>query len=596
MKKYLLLLIAFTISISPTLHAQRISDNAISVIDRAVSDELQRSKDQLKLNGLINPFFISYTVSDNNRLDIHASFGALTRTSYMHQRQLNLRLLVNNYQLNDENFDAGGGGIFGGGNQIDMNLPLDDDYNTIRRAFWLATDDLFKEANETFTKKKAALDRKQLTDEDKNLPDFAQAPKVEVIEAPADIKIDKAKLESLVRDLSAIFSKYKPIQNSNVSLSFNNTYEFLKNTEGTNIRKPETTCDINIQASAQATDDGEPLSLALSFTALTPDALPERKVLFERTEKLAKDLVALTATPKYDDKEYTGPVLFEASAGSDFFSEQIISKLSAQREDVLGGGSVFSLVGKGPTFQKKIGTRVLPVSITVRDIPLAKAKGRGAYLGNYSVDEDGVVPSDLTMIDNGILKTLYMTRTPTKEVKEPNGHSRPLSGGIGGGSSAAPGVVEITDKKAVKESDMKKDLLKRAKEDGYDFAFIVRSMQKGTLIYSEGMGNIGDMLESGKTLSPALVYKVSTKDGSETLIRGIEISLPTARDLREIITSKEIVTQDMGLAAGSGGGFFSFGGKVPATLIAPESILVPELEVHKKKTSANPTQPVVDKP
>ncbi|MFI5265107.1 MAG: hypothetical protein ACHQM6_11370, partial [Candidatus Kapaibacterium sp.] len=95
---------------------------------------------------------------------------------------------------------------------------------------------------------------------------------------------------------------------------------------------------------------------------------------------------------------------------------------------------------------------------------------------------------------------------------------------------------------------------------------------------------------------PALLYKVSVKDGSETPIRGVEISIPTARDLREIITSKELITKDMGLSSGAGGGFFSSGAKVPATLIASESVLVPELEAHKKKTSANPTKPVVDKP
>ena len=145
MKKSLLLFIA-SLSFALPLHAQRISDHAITLIDRAMGDELERSKSELKLNGLVDPFFISYNVSDNNRLDISASFGALTRSTYMHQRQLNLRLLINNYQLNDENFDAGGGGIFGGGNQIDMSLPLDEEYNTIRRAFWLATDDLFKEA------------------------------------------------------------------------------------------------------------------------------------------------------------------------------------------------------------------------------------------------------------------------------------------------------------------------------------------------------------------------------------------------------------------------------------------------------------------
>jgi hypothetical protein len=593
MKKSYLLALVVTISIALPLRAQRLSDAAIATIDRAMGDELERSKSQLKLSGLIDPFFISYSVNDNERLDIIASFGAITRSQQNHSRQLNLRLLVNNYQLNDENFSDGGGGLFGGGNQIDMNLPLDNDYNTIRRSFWLATDDLFKEANETFTKKKAALDRKQLTDEDRNLPDFAQAPKVTLAEPPVDVPVDRAKLESLIRDLSAIFSKYKFIQNCTVAFSFNNAYEFLKSTEGTNVRKPMMTCDLNVQASAQAADDGEPLSLSFSLSALTPDALPDRKQLLEKTEKLAQDLTALTTAPKFDGKEYSGPVLFEGDAGSEFISDQIISKLSAQREDVLGGGSVFSLVSKGPTFQKKIGTRVLPVSMTVRDNPLMKPKGRSVLLGNYAVDEEGIAASDLTLVDNGILKTLYMTRTPTKEVKEPNGHMRPL---LGSGTSVGPGVVEIIDKKAMKSSDIRKELIKRATEDGYDFAFIVRSMQKGSLLFSEGMSNIGDVLESGKSLTPVLVYKVSTKDGSETLMRGIEISFPTPRDLRELITSKDIITKDMGLSGGGGGGFFSFSSKVPATLIASEQVLVPELEVRKKKTSANPTKPVVDKP
>src|SRR5579872_1806355 len=133
MKKFLIVI--FFISSALPLRAQKITDASIATIDRAMADELARSRNELKLKGLIDPFFISYTVNDNQRLDIISSFGALTRSQETHHRQLNLRLLVNNYQLNDENFDAGGGGIFGGGNQMDLNLPLDDDYNTIRRAF-----------------------------------------------------------------------------------------------------------------------------------------------------------------------------------------------------------------------------------------------------------------------------------------------------------------------------------------------------------------------------------------------------------------------------------------------------------------------------
>ena len=91
MKKIFILILFFAIALP--LRAQKISDGAITTIDRAMGDELNRSKNELRLNGLIDPFFISYTVNDNQRLDIVASFGALTRSNQTHSRQLNLRLL-----------------------------------------------------------------------------------------------------------------------------------------------------------------------------------------------------------------------------------------------------------------------------------------------------------------------------------------------------------------------------------------------------------------------------------------------------------------------------------------------------------------------
>jgi hypothetical protein len=103
-----------------------------------------------------------------------------------------------------------------------------------------------------------------------------------------------------------------------------------------------------------------------------------------------------------------------------------------------------------------------------------------------------------------------------------------------------------------------------------------------------------DMLANGKMIVPTLIYKVY-RDGHEELLRGAEIGLPSIRDFREMIASKETVTRNM-LIAGGSGGLFSFGAKVPATLIAPEDILSPELEVQKKKGEAYPTLPVVARP
>ena len=93
---------------------------------------------------------------------------------------------------------------------------------------------------------------------------------------------------------------------------------------------------------------------------------------------------------------------------------------------------------------------------------------------------------------------------------------------------------------------------------------------------------------------PALVYKVYA-DGREELVRAVEIAPPGVRDLREIISAKETETHNI-LIAGGSAGLFSFGAKVPATLIAPAALLAPELEVQKKKPEAYPTLPVVARP
>lgn len=582
------------LSASSCLYAQRLSDKAISTIERAMNDELVRSKDKLRLAGLTDLFYVSYTINDNAKLEISAAFGALTKSQESRNRQFNLRLMVGNYQLNDENFQDNSGALFfgGGGAQIDQTLPLDDDYDVIRRGLWLATDNLFKDANETYTKKKAALERKQLSDEDKNLPDFSKAPVANVAEPPKESSYDRKALEDFVRELSAVFVRYPELQNSSVTLIHNNSYQLFKSTEGASYRRPALTSDLTVQASAQAFDDGEPMSLAFTVSAPSPDGLNKNEIR-QRTEQLAMTLAALIKAPKYGDKEYTGPVIFDGEATRSLLGEHLIAKLAAQREDVLGGNAVLSLGGapKG-TFQKKLGTRVLPASMTVRDNPLMKSKTGSPFLGNYSIDEEGVVPQDLVIVEKGILKNLYLTRTPTKEVREPNGHARTA----GGSSVPGPGVIEITDTKAVPAAEMKKDLLKRAKENGYDFAFIVRSLDKGTLLFSDGMGNFSELMEGQKSIQPSLVYKVSAKDGSEELIRGIEISFPTPRDLREVITSKERNAVDLNLPGGGSAGLFGFGGKVAATIIGPERIMFPELEARKKKTSAYPTRPVVARP
>lgn len=573
----------------------QVSESTITTVERAMGDELARSRSALHLKGLIDPFFIGYTVADQKKLEISGSNGALTRSDDNHTRQETVRLLVNSYQFNDENF-SDNTGFFNFNSSPDNTLPLDDDYLGIRRALWLSTDDLFKDANENFTKKKAALEHKQLAQDIKDLADFSKATPVQIAEPPVRLHYDRAELERLVKEASAVLSGFPDIQSSGVQLTITNSYQWIQNTEGTRVRKPVTYCEVKAQASTQAKIDGEPLSLSWSAVGKTPDQLPGRAEVVAAVRKLGENLVALSAAPIFD-KEYTGPVLFEDEAAVDFISENVISRLTAKREDILGNdvSAIFSS-GKRSTLKEKLETRILPTSVSLKDISLTKSRGGLELLGYYPFDDEGVAPpAELTLVEKGILKTLYMTRTPTKELRDPNGHARSFAGSLPGLSenAPAPGVVQYLDTKGTKFDAMKKDLLARAKEDGYDFGLIVRQIQNGFPGEDAGF-SLQDMIANGKNVVPALIYKVY-RDGREELIRDAEIGLPSIRDLREMISSKETDTRNT-LISGGAGGLFSFSAKVPATYIGPHAVLCPELEVQKKKTSAYPTQPVVARP
>lgn len=598
MKQVIIVAIALLLNIA-SASAQKLSEQSIATIERAMTDELRRAQSELRLQGLADPFFISYTVTDQYKLDIQASYGSLISSNEDRDRRQNVRLMVGDYQLNDENFSDNSGGFFSTGG-ADNTLPIDDDYTGIRRSLWLSTDDLFKAANETFTKKKAALQNKQLAEDVKDLPDFAKAPVANVVEPPLTLNVDRAVYENMARELSEIFKQYPDIQSSKVTFVFSEAYQFITNTEGTRARKPVLLCEVRAQATSQAVQDGEPVSLAFNTVSKLPSELPSKAELVRRVTELAKNITALRTAPRFDDKEYTGPVLFEEEAGPQMFVENLIPRFAAKREDVLGGGGVGDLFGgaKNASLKEKLNTRVLPKTMSVTDDPYHKSHGGKTMLGYYAVDDEGVAPAkSLKLVENGMLKTLYMTRTPTKELREPNGHARSLVGSMPGMGEMppSPGVVHITDAKGMTDKEMRKQLFERAKDNGYSFALIVRQIATGLVASEDAPLNINDLMSGGKFVIPTLLYKVDIKTGKEQLVRGAEITLPTARDWREIISSKEIATENV-LVPSATAGLFTFSARVASSYIGPRSVLCPELEVHKKKTGANPTLPVVARP
>jgi predicted Zn-dependent protease len=59
--------------------------------------------------------------------------------------------------------------------------------------------------------------------------------------------------------------------------------------------------------------------------------------------------------------------------------------------------------------------------ISVKAVPTQKNYGRSTLLGAYKIDEEGVPARDVSLIENGILKSLLTSRAPVKGIASQTG-------------------------------------------------------------------------------------------------------------------------------------------------------------------------------
>ncbi len=155
MKNQFLALALFALVTAPVFAQQNQND----VIARAMQDEMKRSMSELHIEAQERPYFISYKIVDRKSMQVHASLGALTSSGETRNRALTVTVRVGGYDLDNGNFNGGIGSMvelfnsLGSGSNV---LPLDDNYDELRRKLWLATDAAYKRAVEDLSAKKAA--------------------------------------------------------------------------------------------------------------------------------------------------------------------------------------------------------------------------------------------------------------------------------------------------------------------------------------------------------------------------------------------------------------------------------------------------------
>lgn len=521
-----------------------------AVIFKAMTDEINRNKNELFLPGYEKPFFISYALNRAYSFEITASLGALLSSLETPCSSVaSIRLLEGDYRRNNE--------FRYHGQFTDIRMPIDIDYNIIRRNLWLGTDFVYKQALQEYANKIAYL--KENTPQDgKEIPDDLAriTPEVYLPENRPSYSFDRQQWENKLRELSAIFTHYGDLFNSSVTLGGVNMEIFKQTTEGTRMKHPLSYVSLSAQASIRATD-GSLFGDVWSVIAHTPEDLPAMEELKKNISEFADQLIRLkNATPI--SEYYSGPVLFEDHACEQLFIENLLNPNALFAQRTVDGRT------NSKTLEKRIGKKILDSRLTIKNYAsLPKYKNLSLW-GAYEIDAEGVIPpKEITLVENGILTHLLNGRFPTPTTPESTGSSRYILSVGRIAFTTAPGTLHISAKEGIKPEKMKKALIRAAREEGLDYAYIVRKM-------------------AGQA---SLIYKVDVKDGTETRVRTGNFSPVNLAKLKRLlaISAKERVSN------------YVLNQQVQSSLICPSAILIEDVEINPSETRTS-KEPVLEFP
>ena len=507
---------------------------------KAMREELDRSKAQLKMDKVAAPYYIEYRISDVEEWDLEAAFGALRQDQKIHGRTARVVVRVGDYKQDS---------YYGPGMGVVDFAPLDNDPVAIRRELWLATDAAYKAATEALASKKALLSQYTA---DQPFDDFAKAEPLEFVAPLAKLDFSPDPWKELLQKATNLYRTNLTIQSVNGFLRFRALNEYYVNTEGTSTRQGSGLYSIQIGAETQASD-GMKVGRTPFFAESSANELPSEAKFLADAEKALATLQALSEAPMVEE-DYRGPVLFSNDAASDVF-ESLVG------ENVLGirpkPGESARTAGE---YSSNYKGRVLPTFISVVDDPTLKTFDGRKLVGSYEIDQEGVKASAVPLVSDGILVNYLLSRTPIRDFPESNGHGR-----------AAPGqpplpsignfVVKI--KEPISKDELKKKLIEMCKQQDKPYGYYVATM-------------------AGE--NPRLLYRIYVSDGHEELVRGAVFNELDTRTLRNNL-----------VAAGNDPLVSNRAGNVPTTIICP-SVLFDELEVKRtdRKNAKLPEYPLPD--
>jgi TldD protein len=518
----------------------------------ALQTELERS---LKTLGTLDPpaYYLSYTITDTQRVNVSGSNGALLSSDNARNRWLEVSVRTGDYKL-DSSHKVGERQMQSGG--PGTPAPLDDDAEVLRRAIWLETDKQYRAASEALIKIKTGKEVKVETAEGR-APDFSREKPHTDIGPLVSISVDRKPWEEKVRAYTKAFRESPAIINSIVTFTAQAQNAFQVTSEGTQLQFGQVRYRLELFIQGKA-PDGMDIDRYYNFDWVNPSEAPDDKAVYAAGATMRKELESLVAAPINDP--IVGPALLTGRAAAVFFHEVFGHRAEGHRQKD---------VTEGQTFSKKVGEQILPSFLSITDDTTMKKLGTQDLLGFYQYDDEGVPAQRVVLVDHGVLKNFEMSRSPLTGFPNSNGHGRRQ---LGATPVSRQGNLIVTSNKMVTNAELRAKLIELIKAQGKPYGLLIDDIAGGFTFTGRGQPQAFQVL-------PLVVYKVFADGRPDELVRGVDIVGTPLAALTKIVATgdtPEVFNGYCGAESGS----------VPVSAASP-AILTSELEVQKKESSTD---------
>jgi predicted Zn-dependent protease len=547
---------------SATARADSPPSGSDDPILQALTAECDRTSQGLKGKGDTPLYYLSYRVHDGLFVDMSASFGALDSEEETNDplagrvRVLDVSARVGSPKLDNTHKIRGGRFDFDFSDfNIDrLTLPIEDDPGALRLAVWKATDHAWKHAVKKLIQ--VRTNKAVKVDEEDTAADFSSGKPSVDVQPRSTWTLDRPKWRERLKVLSAAFKDHPNILRSSVRLEGHLWTNYFVDSEGSRLREPQSFVRIMISGSVKA-DDGMELDLYRDFEAVTPEALPTDEELKTATADLISRLEALRKAPVIEP--YSGPAIITNRAAGVFFHEIFGHRIEGHRQKD---------PDEGHTFTHKVGQSVLPAFLSVTDDPTRATFGPTVLNGHYAFDDEGTPAQAVKLVDNGVLKSFLLSRSPIKDFPASNGHGRAQPGLP---PVSRQGNLIVSSTQQLPFAQLRQRLVDEVKKQGKPYGLVFEDISGGFTQTEAGM-----MPQAFKVL-PLIVKRVYPDGRPDELVRGVDLIGTPLQSFEKILATGDDDAVFNGYCGAESGW-------VPVSAVAP-SLLVGEIEVERREPS-----------